>query len=722
MMHSSQAIFYENAIWCCVQARQWLRALRLLESMLHLDLELKKDVVHAVIETCAKAGQVQALEQMLAEKQYILDHGQVLQTLMQHMDEVPSQHQKAMFHLAYGIFKILRSSASSATQKPPLAVYQRMLLVAAHLGQWNRCLYFISDVQDFERVFVPFSSHNFIHLVPQTFKALEEAGPAIFPHDHERLFTSAMHACARVNEPDLAFRLYHEYEQTHGVPVAGSADEFYRSLIRVCQEKRTWHVGLGFFDQVQSSSMDPKVNENIMLLCNRTRQWQRTIDYYLQCMDEHVDSNNDNLPDNSKEHPHNLMMTSTSLSQLVLAYAKLGQDEDALEIFRSMKKDGLTPTSYAYARIMRIYSDKHQYHITRLLFEHLLQHHVPLNVRIYHELIFACLQCDDAQEAMESFKHMLSRGFEPDEWLMVDLLRAVEKHQGLVDQVWTISERYPKTRSSPELLNAMLIYHRQSTGNVDVFQKLMYADARRRGIRPNYCTFMLELFFQLRRQDFVRAHAIVDLLREASVKKRECESGPVVVVAGPVPTKYLHELLSYEYWQDEFQMSHLLVSLVEDITWTEDLGGLTFELMLDLLHPDTHHQVLELMLKKEVRPLMKSIPGIIEILSSDADRNTKLQQLVVGAGTVVLSSSSRRTNESETLFEEEEDQSVEEDQIVEQIDLCLYILRKTLREERYDDFRFWIDHVISLVPVQCLPQDLQQGISSHYTNETTTRR
>ncbi|KAJ0409899.1 hypothetical protein P43SY_005793 [Pythium insidiosum] len=350
LMHPSLEI-YENAVRACRTAQRWMQGKQLLAEMRQYGLEASPEIHLEVIETTVACKEITATTQLfqdfLAAFPY-LESDEVLEVLedLRHL----AVEQEALPHAVF-----FRDQIVARQGEVSAGAYEAMIHLAARLGRWHEARVLFAQLTRARTLPIAPPSHQYTRDVDQLLHDLPEHGLAV----PLAVFNAALRAFGGTTQRAKAEALLVEMRARGVQPDSTS----FAALLCSCGSDLD--ASQQHFDEWRASGLPVTLDvlHAYVLAASRAKAWNTVLDRFAMAQDV-VKSSGDSALSQAFARDARIQ------SLLAVAHGHLGNDDEMLHVFTTMKVHGLVPNLYVYAAAMTAYTRKGQWRHALMLFDH----------------------------------------------------------------------------------------------------------------------------------------------------------------------------------------------------------------------------------------------------------------------------------------------------------------------------------------------------------------
>uniref|UniRef100_K3WM39 Pentacotripeptide-repeat region of PRORP domain-containing protein n=1 Tax=Globisporangium ultimum (strain ATCC 200006 / CBS 805.95 / DAOM BR144) TaxID=431595 RepID=K3WM39_GLOUD len=581
VMHPSTDI-YENAIVACYRANKWMKAKQFLDEMQTYGLEATPEIHMQCMSLCIASNELTATKKLL-------------ENYLQTFDFEPEELEESLHKLLGVAFEaqsldhalFLRDQLVNRGFAFSKELYAGVINLSAHQRKWYRARVLLSQYVG-ERSTPPTAAKS-SQYTNDIRKLLDE----MIRNEFEiplSVYNAALRNYGQLGKNEDASYVFASMKQRGVEPDAVS----YAAAMAACGTNVVESAHL--FQEMQSRGCKPTMDayHAYLLAPSRATQWQEVLDRY------------NAIPSTDKQQVDE---DARILSLVAVAYGRMKQNKNMLQVFTNMKVRGLRPNLYVYGEAMYAYIHLGQWRHALLLFDHIRQEgfeHRKLAgfSMIWDAAVLAAVTGEQADRAALLYTTItsLNATISPaSAELLIDTLQDVP-----VATLWNSFKsmqhlhrvrRHP-ARSNPKVLNALL---KRAVDERDVYfaEKLVAQGEDEMDMTLNSMTYSLMLRLYATKENPGRFHAWCTKMADANVKSTlftyravlqhlntlsiECED--------PSYLQSINELLGLKLDGPDAQHVERIAVMILDAMEARDFApdALCFEYFLRLSQDDPVH-------------------------------------------------------------------------------------------------------------------------------------
>ncbi|KAF1331344.1 putative mitochondrial protein, partial [Globisporangium splendens] len=500
VMHPSTDI-YENAIAACYHANKWMKAKQFLDEMQTYGLEATPEIHMQCMSLCITSNELTATKKLL-------------ENYLQAFDFEPDELEDSL-HELLGVAIEAQSLDHALFLRDQLVnrgfafckeLYTDVVNLCAHQRKWHRARVLLWQYLG-ERCAPPTAAKS-SQYTNDIRKLLDE----MIRNEFEiplSVYNAALRNYGQLGKNEDASYVFASMKQRGIEPDAVS----YAAAMSACGTNVVESERL--FREMQSHGCEPTMDayHAYLLAPSRATQWQEVLDRY------------NAIPSTEKQQVDE---NARILSLVAVAYGRMKQYENMLQVFTNMKVRGLGPNLYVYGEAMYAYIHLGQWRHALLLFDHI--RHEGFEQRkladfsmIWDAAVLAAVTGEQADRAALLYTTITSlhATISPaSAELLIGTLQDVP-----VATLWNSFKpmqhlhrvrRHP-TRSNPKVLNAVL---KRAVDERDVYfaEKLVAQGEDEMDMTLNSMTYSLMLRLYATKENPERFHAWCTKMADANVK------------------------------------------------------------------------------------------------------------------------------------------------------------------------------------------------------------
>lgn len=347
LMHPSSDI-YENAIMACYRADKWMKAKQFLDEMHSYGLQATPETHVQCISLCISSNELTATKRLLRTYLNTFDFepeevdetlGELYETAIagQSLDHALFFREQLLQHG----FSFTKSACADLVQ---LCAVER---------KWHRARVVLSQFAGEPSSPPAPRSSQYTRDIRNLLDDMDKHGFEI----SLAVYNAALRNYGQLGKNEAAMHVFSAMKQRGVEPDAVS----YAAAMAACGTNVVESERL--YREMESSGCSPSMNayHAYLLAPSRATQWQQVLDRYA-----YITSSN-------PQTKQLIDQDARILSLVAVAYGRMAQYQNMLQVFTNMKIRGLRPNLYVYGEAMYAYIHLDQWRHALLLFDHVRQ-------------------------------------------------------------------------------------------------------------------------------------------------------------------------------------------------------------------------------------------------------------------------------------------------------------------------------------------------------------